>query len=199
MTGPRQCNANRMMLIRCVRRVTVTATPAISTRIRPQSCAAVAALSRPAGAARLAGVAAAAAVAAAVLCTTGGQVVQTQPTMTANRCARRALAPGVPPPPSAPFLTARLLPPNRPLSTKHRVGLCGWPVKGARAAGDPRVATLEKLFLWLKASGYEGMEFGARRPRAQPRVRGSGAGTDGPPIRGRGGRHEGDGLLQLAD
>ena len=46
---------------------------------------------------------------------------------------------------------------NRQLAPKHRVGLCGWPVKGARAANDPRVATLEKLFLYLKRAGYDGV------------------------------------------
>eukprot|EP01050_Picozoa_sp_SAG11_P023392 SAG11_NODE_4688_length_1806_cov_1.173989_1_plen_226_part_00 len=41
---------------------------------------------------------------------------------------------------------------------RHRVGLCGWPVKSAVAANDPRVATPRKLFGWVRECGYEGVE-----------------------------------------
>ena len=40
---------------------------------------------------------------------------------------------------------------NRPLAGAHRVAICGWPVKGARVAKDPRAATLDSLFAYLKA------------------------------------------------
>ena len=40
----------------------------------------------------------------------------------------------------------------------HRVGLCGWPLKGAVAAKDPRVATPRKLFEWVQQCGYEAVE-----------------------------------------
>ena len=49
---------------------------------------------------------------------------------------------------------------NRPLAERHRVSLCGWPMKGARAAKDPRVATLELLFEHAKKAGYDGIEAG---------------------------------------
>ena len=41
---------------------------------------------------------------------------------------------------------------------RHRVGLCGWPLKGARAAKDPRVSTPRALFDWVRECGYEGVE-----------------------------------------
>ena len=47
---------------------------------------------------------------------------------------------------------------NRQLAAHHRIGLCGWPAKGAKAANDPRVATPRKLFEWIKERGYDGVE-----------------------------------------
>jgi hypothetical protein len=47
---------------------------------------------------------------------------------------------------------------NRALADHHRVGLCGWPLKGAAAAKDPRVATPHALFSWVRECGYEGVE-----------------------------------------
>lgn len=41
---------------------------------------------------------------------------------------------------------------------RHRVGLCGWPLKGARAAKDPRVSSPRALFDWVRECGYEGVE-----------------------------------------
>ncbi len=41
---------------------------------------------------------------------------------------------------------------------RHRVGLCGWPLKGACATKDPRVATPRALFDWVRECGYEGVE-----------------------------------------
>ena len=46
---------------------------------------------------------------------------------------------------------------NRALADRHRVGLCGWPLKGAAAAKDPRVATPRALFDWVRECGYEGV------------------------------------------
>ena len=49
---------------------------------------------------------------------------------------------------------------NRPLAPRHRVALCGWPIKGARQASDPRVATLHALFEHCRQAGYDGIEVG---------------------------------------
>lgn len=49
---------------------------------------------------------------------------------------------------------------NRPLAPRHRVALCGWPIKGARQSSDPRVATLRSLFDHCREAGYDGIEMG---------------------------------------
>ena len=49
---------------------------------------------------------------------------------------------------------------NRPLAPRHRVALCGWPIKGARQASDPRVGTLHSLFEHCRQAGYDGIEVG---------------------------------------
>lgn len=49
---------------------------------------------------------------------------------------------------------------NRPLASRHRVALCGWPIKGARQSSDPRVATLRLLFDHCREAGYDGIEMG---------------------------------------
>ncbi len=49
---------------------------------------------------------------------------------------------------------------NRPLAPRHRVALCGWPIKGARQSSDPRVATLRSLFNHCREAGYDGIEMG---------------------------------------
>lgn len=58
-----------------------------------------------------------------------------------------------PPAYSSPISSNRVLGDGR-----HRIGLCGWPLKGARAANDPRVATPRDLFGWVRKCGYEGVE-----------------------------------------
>jgi len=47
---------------------------------------------------------------------------------------------------------------NAVLATQHRVGLCNWPVRGARLRNDPRTQTLEALFEHVASSGYDGVE-----------------------------------------
>jgi hypothetical protein len=49
---------------------------------------------------------------------------------------------------------------NVPLRPQHRVALCGWPIKGARARKDPRVSDLRSLFSHARDAGYDGCEFG---------------------------------------
>ena len=51
---------------------------------------------------------------------------------------------------------------NRVLAERHRVILGGWPVAGAIAAGDARVATLGDLLDHVVAAGYDGLELGAQ-------------------------------------
>ena len=41
-------------------------------------------------------------------------------------------------------------------------------MKGARAAGDPRVATLAKLFAHAKEAGYDGIEVRATNELLEP-------------------------------
>ena len=47
---------------------------------------------------------------------------------------------------------------NTILADRHRVSLCGRPVRAARASKDPRVKNLKSLFEHVWASGYDGIE-----------------------------------------
>ena len=76
----------------------------------------------------------------------------------ATAAAAAAIATGVT---TSPAHTDASITANRPLAPRHRVALCGWPIKGARQSGsDPRVATLRSLFDHCRESGYDGIEFG---------------------------------------
>jgi len=50
---------------------------------------------------------------------------------------------------------------NRVLASRHRVGLCTWPIKGATMIGDPRAESLDAVFRHAAAAGYDGVETGA--------------------------------------
>ena len=47
---------------------------------------------------------------------------------------------------------------NTILADRHRVSLCGRPIRAARASKDPRVKNLKSLFEHVWASGYDGIE-----------------------------------------
>ena len=47
---------------------------------------------------------------------------------------------------------------NTILADRHRVSLCGRPIRAARATKDPRVKDLKSLFEHVWASGYDGIE-----------------------------------------
>ena len=47
---------------------------------------------------------------------------------------------------------------NTILADRHRVSICGWPIRGARDKNDPRVKNIKSLFEHVWQSGYDGIE-----------------------------------------
>ena len=47
---------------------------------------------------------------------------------------------------------------NTILADRHRVSICGWPIRGARDKNDPRVKNIKSLFEHTWQSGYDGIE-----------------------------------------
>ncbi len=47
---------------------------------------------------------------------------------------------------------------NVPLGDKHKIALCEWPADQSNHNGDPRTASIDALFTWVRDSGYDGVE-----------------------------------------
>ena len=46
---------------------------------------------------------------------------------------------------------------NIPLGNKHKVALCEWPADQCNH-NDPRTASIDALFSWVREKGYDGVE-----------------------------------------